>query len=102
MFNQFSEKMTFLDKIKSFDYILLIVVLIIGIISCFAMYSTDGGDFQYYTYSHILRFSVFFAVFIIFSFIRIKFWHITGYLIYAIVLAMLFYVLFFGILGRGF
>ena len=30
-----------------------IVVLILGIISMFAMYSTDGGEFKYHTKSHI-------------------------------------------------
>ena len=41
----FSEKKTFLEKIISIDYILVAVILLIGIISCFAMYSTDGGKF---------------------------------------------------------
>ena len=60
----FSEKKTFLEKIKSIDYILVAVILLIGIISCFAMYSTDGGQFKYYTNSHILKFSLFFILFI--------------------------------------
>ena len=53
--NTFSEKKTFLEKIKSIDYILLAVILLIGIISCFAMYSTDDGQFRYHTTSHILK-----------------------------------------------
>ena len=59
----FSEKKTFLEKIISIDYILVAVILLIGIISWFAMYSTDGGQFGYYTNSHILKFSVFFILF---------------------------------------
>ena len=51
------------DKILSFDYILVFSILILGIISMFAMYSTDGGEFNYHTSSHILRFSVFFGLF---------------------------------------
>ena len=31
------------EKIYSFDYILLLSILVLGIISVFAMYSTDGG-----------------------------------------------------------
>ena len=51
------------DKIKSFDYILVLSIFILGIISMFAMYSTDGGEFKYHTNSHILRFFVFFGLF---------------------------------------
>jgi len=97
----FSEKKTFLEKIISIDYILVAVILLIGIISCFAMYSTDGGQFSYYTNSHILKFSVFFILFIIFSFLRIGFWHSLAYLFYAVILAMLFYVLWFGVAAQG-
>ena len=61
MTHRFSEKKTFLEKIKSIDYILvLLVILLIGIISGFAMYSTDGGQFRYHTNSHILKFSYIF------------------------------------------
>ena len=44
------------DKILSLDYVLVISILLLGIISMFAMYSTDGGEFKYHTNSHILRF----------------------------------------------
>ena len=101
MSNEISEKKTFLEKIKSIDYILVAVILLIGIISCFAMYSTDGGQFKYYTNSHILKFSLFFILFIILSFIRIGFWHSLAYLFYAAILAMLFYVLWFGVAAQG-
>ena len=48
------------DKILSIDYILVVSIFILGIISIFAMFSTDGGEFKYHTKSHILRFFVFF------------------------------------------
>ena len=92
--NTFSEKKTFLEKIKSIDYILVAVILLIGIISCVAMYSTDGGQFRYHTNSHILKFSLFFILFIILSFVRINLWHSLAYSFYALTLIMLFYVLF--------
>ena len=57
------------DKIFSFDYILIISILVLGIISMFAMYSTDGGEFKYHTNSHILRFFVFFGLFFFISLI---------------------------------
>ena len=99
--NKFYEKKTFLEKIKTIDYILVTVILLIGIISCFAMYSTDGGQFAYYTNSHILKFSLFFILFIMLSFIRIRFWHALAYLFYAVVLVMLVYVLWFGVTAQG-
>ena len=55
-------KLSLTDKIFSMDYILLETILIIGIISCFAMYSTDRGLVDYYTISHISRFGIFFSV----------------------------------------
>tara|TARA_B100001123_G_scaffold362763_1_gene420116 strand:+ start:233 stop:1351 length:1119 start_codon:yes stop_codon:yes gene_type:complete len=101
MITKYSEQKTFLDKIKSFDYVMMLVILLIGIISCFAMYSTDGGAFKYHTVSHIIRFSLFFALFIFFSFIRITFWHTSAYLIYFIIFLMLVYVLYFGVSAQG-
>jgi len=99
--NKLYEKKTFLEKIKTIDYILVTVILAIGIISCFVMYSTDGGQFEYYTNSHILKFSLFFILFIILSFIQVGFWHSLAYLFYAVVLVMLFYVLWFGVSAQG-
>ena len=69
------------DKILSIDYILVLSILILGIVSMFAMYSTDGGEFKYHTNSHILRFFLFFVLFLIVSLIQIRFWHDQSYLI---------------------
>ena len=52
--------LSFKDKLLSIDYILVISILVLGIVSMFAMYSTDGGEFKYHTKSHIIRFSIFF------------------------------------------
>ena len=57
--------LSFKDKLYSIDYILVTGVLILGIVSMFAMYSTDGGEFKYHTKSHILRFLVLNLVFTI-------------------------------------
>jgi rod shape determining protein RodA len=61
------------DKILSIDYILVISILILGVISIFAMYSTDGGEFKYHTTSHIIRFFIFFGMFLLLSFVQIRF-----------------------------
>ncbi len=93
--------LNFTDKFFSIDYILVISVFILGIISMFAMYSTDGGEFKYHTKSHILRFCVFFFMFFIISFIQIRFWHSTSYLIYIIFLILLLGVKYFGLTSSG-
>ena len=93
--------LTFFQKIRSFDYILLGCILLIGIISCYSMYSTDGGELQYHTKSHILRFLIFFTLMIVLSFFSIRFWHATGYLFYLIVLGFLIWASFYGITASG-
>ena len=70
------------DKIYSFDYVLVFSILVLGVISMFAMYSTDGGEFKYHTNSHILRFFVFFGLFFFISLIKVRFWHDQSYIIY--------------------
>ena len=40
---------SFIEKIRSFDYVIIVIILSLGIISSFAMYSTDGGEFLYHT-----------------------------------------------------
>ena len=96
-----TNKLTFLQKVKSFDYILLLCILIIGIISCYSMYSTDGGQLLYYSKSHIIRFLVFFVMMIVLSFFGIRFWHSIGYLFYFIVLGFLLWASFYGITASG-
>ena len=63
----------FKDKIFALDFSLLFLILLLGAISFFAMYSSEQGKFGYYTQSHIYRFSFFFIIFIIASFFRIHF-----------------------------
>ena len=91
----------FRDKILSFDFILVISILVLGIISMFAMYSTDGGEFKYHTKSHIIRFFVFFFMFFILSFIQIRVWHSTSYFIYVSFFILLLCVKYFGLTSSG-
>ena len=89
------------DKILSLDYVLVVAILVLGIISMFAMYSTDGGEFKYHTNSHILRFFVFFGMFFIVSFISIRFWHETSYIAYVVIFLLLLGVKYFGLTSSG-
>tara|TARA_Y100000590_G_scaffold468905_1_gene653754 strand:- start:921 stop:2045 length:1125 start_codon:yes stop_codon:yes gene_type:complete len=93
--------LSFKDKIFSLDFKLMFLILLLGIISFFTMYSSEQGKFGYYTLSHIYRFTAFFLIFILVSFIDIRFWYKTSYLFYFIVLALLFAVDFFGITSSG-
>ena len=59
--NYFQKRnLSFVDKILAYDFILFFLVLILGIISIFAMYSSDQGTFEYHTISHLYRFCSFF------------------------------------------
>ena len=99
--SQLSNQLTFFQKIKSIDYILLLCVLVIGVISGFAMYISDGGELLYHTKSHLIRFSVFFLMMFFLSFINIKTWYKTGYLFYIIVLMLLVWASLYGITVSG-
>ena len=96
-----SDRSTFFQKLRSLDYIMLLCILILGIISSFAMYSTDGGELLYHSESHIIRFVVFFAMMILISFVNIKTWHTFGYLFYLVVLTLLIWASLFGITASG-
>ena len=91
----------FADKILAFDFKLVLLILLLGAISLFAMYSSERGNFSYYTQSHLYRFSIFFLLFIIISFFKIQFWYKSAYLFYFIVLILLLAVHLFGITASG-
>ena len=97
----YSGQSTFFEKLKSVDFLLILIVIIIGVVSCFAMYSTDGGNVLYYTKSHIIRFGIFFLLFLVMSFIHTRFWYTLGYIFYAISLFMLVWALYFGVSVSG-
>ncbi len=103
MFQQtsYSDQLTFFQKVRSFDYILLICIILIGFISAFSMYSTDGGQLLYHSKSHIIRLIVFFTMMIFLSFLNIRFWHATGYLFYVIVLGLLIWASLYGVTASG-
>ena len=59
----YKDNLNFKDKIFALDFSLIFLILLLGIISFFAMYSSEQGKFGYYTQSHIYRFSFFFRGF---------------------------------------
>ena len=96
-----NSEITFLQKIKDLDYVLLLSILLLSSISIFVMYSTDGGEILYHTKSHIFKVVVFFLMMLFVSFINIKLWHISAYIFYLITIILLIWVSFFGISVSG-
>ncbi len=89
------------QKFKSFDYILLACILLLGTLSLTTMYSTDGGKVLFHTKSHFVKLVTFTIMMLIFSFINIKFWFSIGYLFYLIVIGLLIWTYYFGIKASG-
>ena len=103
MFQQdrLNNELTFWQKVKELDYILLISVLLLSILSLFVMYSTDGGEILFHTKSHFSKIIIFFPLMIFIAFFNIKWWHNFSYLFYIVIILLLIYVSFFGIKSSG-
>ena len=97
----YKSNLSFREKLLSLDFLLIFLILLLGIISIFAMYSTEQGNFNYYTKSHLYRFCIFFIVFLTVSFFNIKFLFKSSYLFYFIILILLITVDLFGITASG-
>ena len=91
----------FFQKFKNFDYILLVCILLLGIISLATMYSTDGGKILFHTKSHFFKLVIFTLMMLLISFINIKFWFSVGYFSYLIVVGLLIWTYYFGIKSSG-
>jgi rod shape determining protein RodA len=90
-----------IDKMYNLDFTLLFSILLLGVISIFAQFSSSGGNFDYYSKSHALRFGVFFILFLVVSFTQISFWHSSSFLFFFFLLLLLLYVKFYGIQSQG-
>ena len=100
-YNSFNTQPTFFQKIRHFDYVLLICILLLGFIGSLSMYSTDGGEILFHTKSHISKFLIFFTMMIFMSFFNIKFWHYFAYLFYVVILFFLVWASLYGIKASG-
>ncbi|MDC1279909.1 rod shape-determining protein RodA [Pelagibacteraceae bacterium] len=100
-YNSLNTRLSFFQKLKNFDFVLLFCILLLCIISVFSMYSTDAGEFLFHSRSHIYKFLFFFPMMIIISFFDIKIWHHSAYLFYGIVLFFLFWASLYGIKASG-
>ena len=96
-----STNYSFFDKLKAVDYFLIIIVAIIGSISVVSIYSTESGNFSFYTKNHLTRFLVFFSMFLVLSFVRVSVWYRQAYIFYILGTLLLLLVIFFGISASG-
>jgi len=99
--NRLNSELTFFQKVKNLDFILLFNITLLSIISLFIMYSTDGGEVLYHTKSHFIKLLIFFPLMLIISFFNIKFWHITSYFFYLIIILLLIWVSIYGLKASG-
>ena len=92
---------SFFDRVRSLDFFLILIIISIGSISVFSIYSTESGNFSYYTKNHLIRLTFFFLMFLVLSFLRISFWYKNAYFFYILCLILLIFVIFFGISSSG-
>ena len=103
MFQQdrLNSELTFIQKVKKLDYILIFSIFLLSLISLLVMYSTDGGEILYHTKSHFVKLVVFFLLMLAISFFNIKIWHFSSYYIYIAGLILLIWVSFYGVKVSG-
>ena len=99
--NRIDNKNNFLQKIKDFDFILLMSILFLGFISLATMYSTDGGQILFHTKSHFFKFLIFTSLMLVISFFNIRYWFSLSYIFYIIVILMLIWTINFGVTVSG-
>jgi rod shape determining protein RodA len=94
-------QLSFFQKIRNFDYILLFCIILLGFISSFSMYSTDGGEILFHSKSHVIKFLIFFPMMIVLSLFNIRFWYYFAYVFYLIILVFLIWASLYGIKASG-
>ena len=100
-YRRLNSDQSFFQKIKNLDYILLLSILVLSILSVFVMYSTDGGEFLYHTKSHLTKLVIFFVMMLMISFLNIKFWHFCSYFLYGAIILLLIWVSIYGLKISG-
>ena len=77
--NRLDSELTFVQKVKNLDYILLFSIILLSIISfllCIPLMVVNSLSYKKSFYKLL----IFFPLMIIISFFNIKFWHTTSYL----------------------
>jgi len=89
------------EKFYNLDFTLFFSILLLGVISIFAQYSSSGGEWSSLSINHAIRFLVFFLFFVIISIINISLWSRLSLLIFLIFILLLITVKFFGLQSQG-
>ena len=89
------------EKFYNLDFTLFFSILLLGVISIFAQYSSSGGEWSSPSINHAIRFLVFFLFFVIISIINISLWSRLSLLIFLIFILLLITVKFFGLQSQG-
>ena len=100
-YSSLNTQQSFYQKLKNFDYILLFCIFLLGIISTFSMYSTDGGELLFHSKSHIAKFLTFFLIMIFLSLLNIKCYHFFAYIFYIIIFFLLILASYYGVKASG-
>ena len=100
-YRRLNSDISFFQKIKNLDYILIICILALSTLSFFIMYSTDGGELLYHSKSHLTKLVAFFILMIVISFFNIKFWHYCSYFLYGAIILLLVWVSVYGLKASG-
>ena len=99
--SRLNSDLNFFQKIKNLDFVLLLCIVILSVLSFFIMYSTDGGELLYHSKSHLTKLVVFFILMIVISFFNIKFWHYCSYFLYGLIILLLIWVSVYGLKASG-
>ena len=67
-YDKLNSELTFIQKVKKLDFVLLFSIIILSAISLVVMYSTDGGEILYHTKSHFIKLVTFFLLMLVISF----------------------------------
>ena len=100
-YDKLNSELTFIQKVKKLDFVLLFSIIILSGISLLVMYSTDGGEILYHTKSHFIKLVTFFLLMLVISFFNIKIWHLFSYIFYILTIFLLIWVAFYGIKVSG-
>ena len=88
-YNKLNSELSFYQKVKKLDFILIFCIILLSAISLLVMYSTDGGEILFHTKSHFSKLAVFFPLMIFIAFFNIRYWHTFAYLFYLLIILLL-------------
>ena len=96
-----SSKSSFLEKCKIINWEVICILFVFFFTGCAVLYSASGGDFNLLVKNHIIKFIFSSTVFIFILLINQKFIKTLSFYFYLISIALLIFLIFFGIESAG-